>query len=330
MGERVRTMLARQGTRDPEAYRLYRRGRYLWGTRTKEAHDKALEYYQQAIARDSGYADAYAAMADAYLTAYQLNLATIPPAESYSRLKWAAERALALDDRSADAHTAFAIALWWQKNWPGAERELRRALKLNPGQATARSWYSLLLGAQGRSREALRQSQRAAELDPLAVVVSNNYGLQCYLVRDYDCAMEQYRRAVDIGNYPGAHRGLGMAYAQKEMHNDAIRSIRKAIALAPERPDFLADLAYVQALGGDTAAARETLDRARAEPWEGFNIARAYVALHEPDSAFAWFERTNWHWAHRAQRNDPALDPVRRDPRFAQLVSRIDREMGVR
>ena len=330
LGERARRQLARQGTHDAEAYQLYRRGRFLWNARTREGHERAIEYYQRALERDSSYAEAYAGLADVYLTAYQLNLFAMPEAEAYSRLKWAAERALAADDESADAHVSFAIALLWQQNWPGAEREFRRALQLNPGHATARSWYSLLLRGMERSDDALRESRLASELDPFAVVVTYNYGWQCYIARDYDCAIEQFGRSLEITDYPSSHRGLGFAYAQTGRLDDAIASVRKAIDLAPHRSDFIADLAYVQALAGRTADARASLERAKQEPWEAFNVGRAHVALGEPDSAFAWLERSNWRWPHRAVQGDPALDPLRSDPRFARLVQRVAREMGMR
>ena len=330
LGKRLGTLPAKQGTRDAEAYRLYRRGRFVWNTRTRRGHEQALEYFQQAIQRDSAYADAYAGIADVYLTAYQLNLTDLSPSESYSRLKWAAERALALDERSADAHTAFAVALWWQRNWPGAERELRRALELNPSHATARSWYSLLLRGMGRAKEAVRESDRASVLDPFAVVVSHNYGWQCYLDRDYACAIEQYRASVDIGRLPAGYRGLGLVYARQGKLDEAMREVRKGIEVGPERHDFLADIAYVYALGGARDSALVYLQRAKAQPVEGFNIARAYVALGQPDSAFAWLDRSSWVWPHRAARGDPALEPLWSDPRFARLSARIDREMGIR
>jgi TolB-like protein/DNA-binding SARP family transcriptional activator/Flp pilus assembly protein TadD len=330
LGDRAQRLLARQGTRDPEAYQLYRRGRFLWNTRTREGHEGAIEYFRRAIERDSNYADAYAGLADVYLTGFQLNLLGASEAEAYSRLTWAAERALALDDESADAHVAFAIALWWQRNWPGAARELRRAIDLNPGHATARSWYSLLLRGMGRSANALRESRLASELDPFAVVATYNYAWQCYVARDFDCAIEQFRRSLEINQYPSSYRGLGLIYAQKGMADEATRALRQAIDLAPQRSDFLADLAYVQALAGRTEDARMVLGRAKAQPFEGFNIARAHVALGEPDSAFAWLERSNWRWPHRATRGDPALDPLRSDPRFARLVERVEREMGLR
>jgi len=121
-----------------------------------------------------------------------------------------------------------------------------------------------------------------------------------------------------------------MGLAQKGMLAEAFASVRTSIQLSPERPDFVADLAWIQALMGQTTAARATLRRAKVMPFEPYNIGRAYVALGEPDSAFAWLERATWNFPHRADRRDPALDGVRSDARFARLVSRIDREMGLR
>src|SRR5690606_19059086 len=106
--------------------------------------------------------------------------------------------------------------------------------------------------------------------------------------------------------------------------------VQKALDLAPHRTDFIADLAYVQAMGGRTEEARATLRRAKEAPFEAFNIGRAHVALGEPDSAFAWFEHGNWRWPHRGAADDPALDPLRTDPRFTQLLRRIEREMGMK
>ena len=331
LGQRGESVLVREGTRDPEAQQLYRRAKYLWNTRSPDGHARAADLYRQAIARDSNYADAYAGLAATYLTSVQLNVSTLPPRETYELAKWAVERALALDDKSADAYASYGVTMHWQHNWPGAERAFRRAIQLNPNHASAHTWYSLALSGLGRTGEALQESRRAAELDPFAVVPISNYGWQCYLSHDQECAIEQFRRVTEIGpTYGRGYERLALAYAQNGMLDEALASVQRAIALTPERPDFVADLAYIQALRGETAAATATLRRAEADPFEPLNIARAYVALRQPDSAFKWLERSNWQWTHRADRRDPALDPVRADPRFARLSARVDREMGVR
>jgi len=323
--------LGRRGTRDPEAYELYRRGRFLWSTRTREAHEQAIAYYWQAIARDSSYADPYAGLADAYLTSYQLGLATMPEAEVYSRLKWAAERALALDEQSADAHIAFSSALWWQRNWPGAERELRRAIELNPGHATARSWYSMLLGGMGRVDEARQQGRRAAESDPFAVLISLTYAGTLYMARDYAGAVEQFRRTLEINDaWAPTHAWLSVTYAQMGMYEPAIRAGARAVELGPGVSMFAANLAYAYARAGREPDARRLLQRAKAERVDAFGVARVHVALGEPDSAFVWLERSPWQWPHRANLHDPTLDPLRSDPRFARLSARVEREMGIR
>ena len=327
LGARARRLLVRQGTQDAEAYQLVQRARYLWNTRTREGHERAIEYYRQAIERDSTYADAYAGLANVYFTGYQLTF--MPESEAYNRLNWAAGRALALDNESADAHLALAVGFLWQRNWPGAEREFKRSIELNPGHATAYSWYSVLLRAMGRGEDSWRESSRAVELDPFGLVINNNHGWHLYHMRDYDGAIEQLQRALELQPFPVGFRSLGMAYAHKEMWQEAISAVRRAVELAPERPEFLADLAYVLARAGQTDEARARLREAKLTSRDGFNIGRAHVALHEPDSALVWLERSNWHWPNRGTRDDPGLDPLRNDARFKQLVQRVDREMGV-
>jgi len=115
------------------------------------------------------------------------------------------------------------------------------------------------------------------------------------------------------------------------MYEAATRAASKAVELGgTQTSEYLADLAYVHARAGRRAEAEQFLRRARANQREGYNIARAYVALGQPDSAFAWLERSSWEWPHRAVRADPALDPLRSDPRFVRLSERIEREMGIR
>jgi TolB-like protein/Flp pilus assembly protein TadD len=328
--ERGEQQVARQGTHDPEAYDFYRRGRHFWDMRTREANVKAKAYYQQAIARDSGYADPYAGLALAYLIDYQLHFGDASEAEYFALAKRAAERAVALDDQSSEAHTALAVSHWWHADWAGADRELRRALELNPGNAMGRSWYGLLMAGMGRLDEAVNESRLAAELDPFAVVMRPNYARALYLKRDWNRAIEQYRRAFDFSDdWFGSHTELAVVYALVGRHRDALAEATRATELAPGNSVAIANLAYVHAKAGRTAEAERVLARAKSLPEDPFYVARAYVALGQPDSAFAWLERSPWRWPHRAMRADPALDPIRADPRFIRLSERVDREMGL-
>ena len=179
--------------------------------------------------------------------------------------------------------------------------------------------------------EAAEQSDRAAELDPLALIIVVNHAWICYVARDYDRAIEAARSAIEINDaWQPAYLYLSLAYAQKGMYDDATRAASKAVELGGTQVSaHLANLAYVHALAGRSSEAQQFLQRAKTNPWEGFYVARAYVALKKPDSAFAWLERSSWRWPHRAVRADPALDPLRADPRFAQLSARVAKEMGI-
>ena len=321
--------IVRRGTTSVEAYDLYRRGRMLWQTRTRDAHLQALGLYERAIALDSSYADPYAGIADAYLSGFQLDVLGIPEADAYARMKAAAERAIALDPESAAAHTSYGMVRWWQKDWPGALRELERSLDLNPGQAITRAWHGMLLSGMGRHAEALREARRAYELDPFAVVVASNLAIECFYNRDDACSDEITRRVVNLGGYANAYVHLTRALSLRGQHDSAFAALRTAMSMA-RRPDrLLAILALAQANAGRTAEARETLRRAERAANEPFDIACAFAALQEPDSVFAWFDRTPWQWTHRGNLDDRVFDTLRSDPRFAATRARILREMGV-
>ena len=334
----ARALLGRRGTADPEAHRLYQRGRYVWNTRTQAGHEQALGYFREAIARDSGYADAYAAIADVYGSAYQLGIWSLTEDQAYSRVKWAAEQALARDAQSADAHTAFAVTLWCKRNWVGAERELRRALELNPGHATARAWYAQLLAGRGRLDEAVRESRRAAERDPFNLTVSLTHGWACWLAGDLDCAAAEYRRALEIDpEWRGTHTGIARLLARRGAYDSAAATLARLREARPGSRTLAAELAEVRARAGRPEEAARLLGEAKTGLADsahmarvGFALARAHAALGESDSAFAWLARSDWTWPLYALRADPSLDPIRGDPRFAALSERVEREMGLR
>ena len=151
------------------------------------------------------------------------------------------------------------------------------------------------------------------------------------LQNDYACSIEQFRRAIELNAAWGnPHDMRGLSYAYTGRYDDAEREARAALAIDPRNGRYMADLANVHARAGRTAEARRELRRAVALAAPPITIARAYLALGQPDSAFAWLDRTDWTWPHRETRFDPALAPLRSDPRFARLMARVDREMGLR
>jgi TolB-like protein/Tfp pilus assembly protein PilF len=317
--------LAKNRRVDPEAHRSYLLGRYWWNKRSAEGFQKALQYFEQAIAKDPTFAAAYAGLSDTYAS---LGYYVLQPREAFPKSRAAAAKAVELDDTLAQAHASLGnIALNYDWNWVAAEKSLKRSIELSPGYAPAHHWYSLLLSALGRLDEASAEIRRALELDPLSLIMNHNVGLQLYYARRYDEAIEQYRKTLEMDPHFSVTRLMLMyAYAEKGMFREAIaqaegishsNAVRKAAlaytyARAGDRP---------QALGlveDDTAASER--DHAAPEA-----IAIAYVGLGEKDEAFAWLEKSYEEHTSFATflKPSPFFDPLRSDPRFAELLRRL-------
>src|SRR2546429_412815 len=169
--------MARARSIDPRVYEFYSKGRYFWNKRSEEGYRRAIQYFQQAIARDSEYAPAYAGLADAYALLGSMPNVELPRSEAMPRARAAALKALELDDSLAEAHTSLAfVRMHFDWDWPGAEREFVRALQLNPGYATAHHWYAFWLIAQGRAEDALQEIRAAQRLDPLSLIINTGGG----------------------------------------------------------------------------------------------------------------------------------------------------------
>ena len=189
-----------------EAYDLYVKGRYFWNKRTGDGFEQAINYFQQAIAKDPNYAQAYAGLADSYIlfAAYSGQ----PPADFLQKARAAATKALRLDDGLAEAHTSLALITEnYDWDWPAAEKEYRRAIELNPNYATAWQWYAEYLTWLGRFDEALRASERARELDPLSLIIASDNGMIFYYSRQYDRAAAKLNAVLEMDpNFSRAHR----------------------------------------------------------------------------------------------------------------------------
>jgi tetratricopeptide (TPR) repeat protein len=316
---------------DPRAHEFHLKGRYFWNKRSEEGYTRAILYFEQAIAHDPGYAQAYAGLADAYALLGSIPNAELPRSEAMPRARVAALKALELDEGLAEAHTSLAfVRMHFEWDWSGAKREFARALDLNPGYATAHHWYAFWLIAQGQAEDALREIRLAQELDPLSLIINTDVAEMWYYARRYDEAIEQARRTVEMDTgFALARRLLGVAYRAKRQFAPAIQELETAARVGGLRADVLASLGHAYAEAGRTQEARKVLaeleqasgDRPDMAHW----IATILAGLGEKDQAFAWLERS--YQEHNGAlilfRVAPELDPLHSDSRFQDLVRRV-------
>jgi DNA-binding SARP family transcriptional activator/TolB-like protein/Flp pilus assembly protein TadD len=325
--------LVESTTRDPEAYRLYIRGRARWYRRGTEDLHAALGFFNQAIQLDPDYALAYSAVADVYnlLGAYDYGLA--PPAETFPVARAAAERALGLDPELAEAHAALANVVF-NYDWDlhAAEQRYRRAIRLNVGYGMARHWLSLLLAADGRHAEALREIHAARELDPRSPVLSSSLARHHYYQGDYDRAIEEFHHALELDPHNiFAHLGAGLAWVQLEDYDRALAEYQEAARIiGGPHPTTLALMGHAEGLAGRNeraAAIRRQLVDLRAA---GTYVAPHYLALvsiglGDVQCARGLLEGSV---AERSAamlyaRIDPVVDPLRGEARFQAIIRSV-------
>jgi len=321
--------LTKRYTENTEAYRLYLKGRFYWNKRAADSIKKGIEYFQQAIESDPGYALAYAGLADSYniLASYS----TLPPKEAFPMAKAAATRALELDDKLAEAHTSLAfVKFGYDWDWPGSEREFKQAIQLNPGYATARNWYAVCLAALGRQDEAFEQVKLAHDLDPLSLPINTNLGWLLHLAGRFDEAIEQYLKTIELDEGFGlAHRRLGQTYEQKQMYGEAIAEFQKALASSGEDVELLSARGHFHAALGETDKANDVLEQlsylAKHRYVPAYLIARVYLGLGDYARVFELLEKAcDERYGYLAYLNvEPLFDGIRTDPRFLEIVRRV-------
>ena len=312
---------------DPEVHELYLKGRFHFNAGTEEEIEKAIGYFEQALAKAPTYAPVYAGLADCYRALSDFYRA---PFEVMPKAKAAAQRALDLDESLAEAHTALGVVhLLWDWDWPGAERELKRAIDLKPSYGDAHSWYASLLSAMARHGEAVTESRQAQQYDPLSVGVNFWAGLVNFQARRFDQAIVEFRKAVDVQPHFGmAHAGIAISQAQKHHFAEAVVEAGKGRQV-DDSPICLAMAGGVYAAVGEKGKARQVLRelvrisaRRYVCPYE---IAIIHIGLGEKDEAFRLLEKG---FQDRSicmpfTKVDPRLAPLRSDARYADLVRRI-------
>jgi TolB-like protein/tetratricopeptide (TPR) repeat protein len=315
------------------SYEAYLKGRYHWNKASGTALLQARAYFEQAIDKDPGFAQAYVGLANTYAWAYRWDAPSLlAPREAFPKAKAAALKAIELDATLAEAHASLGyIKEAYDWDWEGAERDYRRAIELNPSYPGVRHWYAIYLAIPRRFDEAFAQMKRAEELDPLSRAVRRGKGWLYLWSREYDRAIEQWRMTLELDpDFPQAHYALAIAYAQKGMYEDAIGLHRKEIALAGETPRALAILAHAYGKAGQKHEALQILgdlkERAKREYVSGYLVAIGYVGAGHKDEALRWLEKA-------LEERDPYLgemnaasfwfDELRSDTRFQDLRRRL-------
>ena len=293
-----RARIAREPTRDLDAYQLYLKGRHCFAQFTHDGFSQGVEYFKQAVHRDPGFALAYANMGVCYVALGMGHGAgTLEPSEAHHKAKVAAAKAIELDSELGDAHATLALSMFVHDfEWESAERAFERALELSPNAADTHDFYGLMLAAQERYDEAIAVQRRAQELDPLIPWHSSDLASTLLRAGRYDEAQQEAERVLKLQpHFPFGHAILGWAYLKKGMNDEGLAKLEKAAALSTDNTIFLAQLGQAYALAGRVKDARDVLQQLEELSLERYvtpyHLAYVYTGLGEDDEALDALER---------------------------------------
>jgi len=326
-------VLASRPTENPEAHELYLKGRYFWNRRTGVNLQKAVDYFERAIEKDPKYALAYSGLADCHvLLPVYPELGTYPRDEMPKALA-AAHKAVELDDTLAEAHTSLGRALASDLQLSAATSEFKRAIELNPSYATARQWFGECLQSQGRVQDALAELKRAQEVDPLSLVNNALVGFALDTVGQSDEAIAQLHRTIEMDpSFANSHAMLGNVLEHKGQLQEASVEYEKANSLNAD-PINLAELGRAYFLVGRKAEAQQLWDKLKSlsqrQYVPAYSMALVQSAFGDKDEAIRLLEKSYEDHAPFDSSDlgwilvDHRLDPLRSDPRFKKLITRI-------
>ncbi|MGB6680298.1 MAG: protein kinase, partial [Candidatus Bathyarchaeia archaeon] len=326
--------LTKRYTDDLEAYNLFLKGQFFLNKRTVEGLKNAILYFEEAIKRDPEYAIAYAELANSYLVLPIYS--PFNPKEANLKAKEAITRALKIDNNLAEAITSSALLkLYDEHDWDSAEQEFKRAIYLNPGYAIAHGWYaSEYLITRARADEAIEEMNQALELDPLSLVYNRDLGMIYYYARQYDQAITALKRAIEMEpSFIHTHGLLGLVYLEKSMFEEALSELQSEITISggsESTAEAWIGIAYARM--GEKNKAEEILENLLKLSEKAF-VTPYFIAilnfhLKEIDQGFKWLAKTyeeNDSWLNFIN-VDPGVDSVRPDPRFKELLKKMNLE----
>jgi len=307
----------------------YLRARFIWSSRGDLP--SSIRFFNDAIREDPSYAEAYAGLAGATAILGQAPNDGMPPRDAKPKAREAAKHALQLDPRLAYAHAVLGnVAMSYDWDLAAAEKELQLAIALNPNDPTAHEWYGHLLIVQGRNAEAIVEDRHALDLDPANPLFHTALAETYYFGRNYDAAIEEAQQVVKLHpDFPLAQFWLGCAYREKKMYPQAIETFSRARQVTADNPAMVMAYGHAQAVAGNAQEARNALQKLEQLRSSRFipilYQAAIHVGLGEKDEAFRLL---NAAYEERIDRLiyikvDPMADPLRSDPRFAQLLGKI-------
>jgi TolB-like protein len=326
--------IAARPTNDSDAHQLYLKGRYFWGKQTGPDLAKAIDYFNQAVAKDPKYAAAYAGLSDCYgvLFFWTPNPTSSERSDFMQKAKTAAEKALEIDDTLAEAHQSLATILFLTDfNVAGAKRELERALELNPNYAPAHQWFAnTVLLKVGEIDRAIAETEQAVELDPFSPFVNANLAYNYIMARRYPEAIAQARKTIELDpTYYLSHQDLAQALELSGHLDEAIAEYEKPHGPSHE-PYVLAFRAHVYGIKGDRAKALQLVNEMKELARHSYvwpsGFALAYLGLGDNEQAMDWLERSYEQKEYEMMallKLHPMLDPLRGEPRFERLVEKV-------
>jgi TolB-like protein/DNA-binding winged helix-turn-helix (wHTH) protein/Tfp pilus assembly protein PilF len=326
--------IGKRYTENAEAYSLYLKGRFYWLKYTKESYEKAIEFYNQALKLDPNYALAYAGIADCYsfIAASDLD----DPRTAFPKARTAALKSIEIDEDLAEGHLALAwIKLSFDWDWVGSEKEFQRAIELNPNHARTHFWYSILLKTLGRFDESFAEIKRAQEIEPNSFERGN--GTMFYHSRNYEKAIEHCKKSLE--NYPNnidAHWWLERMYAVTGRKKEALIEMERAVTKA-KIPDSLnvstnIDFTKIDFKQDYDSAQRQMiqiyLEKIKTQYVPAQDIAASFALLKDKENAIFWLEKG--YEEHSGDMISLAIEPIwddlRSDPRFQELLRRMNLE----
>jgi len=320
--------MARTRAVDPEAHEAYLKGKYFWAKSSPSDWYKSIQYFQQAIDKDSTYALAYAGMAEAYDNLGSMGIQH--PREAWAKVKAYTEKALALDPALAEGVLLIAdVKFCYDWDVKGAEADYKRALELDPNLALAHYWYGFYLTSQGIFKEGIAEMKRGLRLDPLSPAMMSSVAFGYELAGEYDSAFAYVQRAAEIDSGAGSiYMRQSSIYRRQGKYAEAIREAKKGVSrsITP----CLVDLAVAYALSGQSDKARESLSKLFEWIGDGYfsptYIAEIYCALGDRERAFEYIEKA--YQDRDASLVMPALAPpwcdfIKSDPRYKELMKKV-------